>query len=95
MVTIVRTVHRIVPELVDEAKSLAVTNKRAARERAMKFNPRRRLAYQAACERGIEINAKHGISPEKWLLEHPIKFIRRNGPRQKITLPKLSFMGES
>ena len=106
MVTIVNTIHRVVPLLVGEATQKAIVTRGSARKRYLQrlrmrtpdLQEKRTAAYQAAVER----NKKHGIDPVASRaraealadLHQELNRSKISRRKVKVTLPKLRFMDE-
>jgi len=104
MVTIVNTIHRVVPFLVGEATQRSIVTGGSAHKRYLQrlrmrtTQEERTAAYQAAVER----NKKHGIDPVASRdraealadLHQELNRSKISRRKVKVTLPKLRFMDE-
>src|SRR5271157_4703938 len=97
MVTIVDTVHRQMPFLVERAKELALRKREDTFDRLKRLpaDHRRRLAMEESIRFNKAYNKAHNkadnISVRKYKKEHPLSGMRGLRPRKvKITLPELT-----
>lgn len=102
MVTIVKTIHRTMPYLVDDAIAKSL-RRRVTRKQALEIYARIRgltkADLQKQYEETVAINKRHGISPKEWSAKHgPIRRAVRNirqKSRAKVTLPTIKIQDDA